>query len=66
MVIKGQNGHNYEVHELEMNNCAIRCKDATDRRKKHTLGVYGDIKRTCDVFAEIAVQKIGYYEMSQE
>lgn len=66
MVIKGQNGHNYEAYELEMNNCTIRCKDVIDRRKKHTLGVYGNLKRACDVFSEIAVQKTGYYEMPEE
>lgn len=65
MIIKSQEGKNYDVYELEMNKCTIRCKDAIDRRKKHTLGVYGDLKRTCDVFAEIAAQKTGYYEMPE-
>ena len=65
MIIKTQNGRNYDVHELEMNKCTIRCRDTFDKRKEHTLGVYGDRKRTCDVFAEIASQETGYYEMPE-
>lgn len=65
MKIKAQDGNVYEVHNLEMSHCKIKCEDAKDRRKKHVLGEYADLKRTCDVFGEIAAQKTGYFEMPE-
>lgn len=63
MKIKAQDGKIYEAYNLEMNQCTIKCNDVKDKRKKHVLGEYADLKRTCDVFSEIAVQKTGYFEM---
>lgn len=37
MQIKAQDGKIYEVHNLEMRHCTIKCEDAKDRRKKHVL-----------------------------
>lgn len=63
MKIKAQDGAVYNAHNLEMNRCMIKCDDSKDKRKKHVLGVYENLKRTCDVFSEIAAQNTGYYEM---
>lgn len=65
MIIKSQDEKSYDVYEIEWSDCTIKCKDNSDRRKKHTLGTYKNRKRTCDVFAEIMACKTGYYEMPE-
>lgn len=63
MRIKAQDGKIYETHNLEMNMCVIKCKDLKDKRKKVILARYEDLERTCEVVAEVASCKTGYFEM---
>lgn len=65
MIIKSQDEKSYDVYEIEWSDCTIKCKDNSDRRKKHTLGTYKNRKRTCEVFKEIDAQKTEYYEMPE-
>lgn len=63
MKIKAQDGKIYEVHNVEMRMSVIKCQDLKDKRRKNILGKYTDLQRTCEVMAEIASCKTGYFEM---
>jgi len=66
MIIKGQNKKCYDIYEFMLSGKVIYCRDNTDRRYKHTLGVYDSVYRATDVFQEMGNETSGYYEMPEE
>lgn len=66
MIIKGQNGKNYDIYELGIMGCEIYCKDNADRRRKHILGKYINVFRATDVYREILNCVDEYYKMPEE
>ena len=66
MVIKSQNGKDYNIHTLSTEGNCVYCREVTDRRIKVLLGKYNDISRATEVFNE-ARRYIGKcYVMPQE
>lgn len=66
MVIRGQNKKHYNIHSVSLQGKTIYCRDGSDRRVKHELGVYKDRKRATEVFKEIGDCSNDRYEMPME
>ena len=63
MIIKAQDGKNYDIYTISKKGKCVYCQDNADRRIKRLLGEYENIKRATEVFDEIRKCTTGYYKM---
>lgn len=63
MIIKAQDGKNYDIYTISTKGKCVYCQDNSDKRRKRLLGEYENIKRATEVFDEIRKCTTGYYEM---
>lgn len=65
MIIKAQDGKEYDIYTFSTESNFVHCQDNTARRKKRLLGKYNNSQRATEIFMEIRNCMNGYYEMPQ-
>lgn len=66
MIVKSQDGNNYDIYTISTKGNCVYCQDNTDRRRKRLLGEYGSIEKATKVFDAIRKCVTGYFEMPPE
>lgn len=66
MIIRSQDGKEYDIYEFSTEGKYVYCKDNADRRRKRVLGEYSSVEKATRVFNEIRRCVYGYFEMPQD
>lgn len=66
MIIRSQDGKEYDIYTFSTEGNCVYCQDNTDRRRKRLLGKYNNSQRATEVFMEIRKCTDGYYKMPQD
>ena len=66
MIVKSQDGKEYDIYTIATKDKCVYCQDNSDRRMKRLLGVYSSIAKATEVFDAIRKCVVGYYEMPQD
>lgn len=66
MIVKSQDGKEYDIYTISTKGKCVYCQDNSDRRRKRLLGVYSSIEKATEVFDAIRKCVVGYYEMPQD
>lgn len=66
MIIRSQDGTEYDIYTFSTEGNCVYCQDNTDRRRKRLLGKYNNSQRATEVFMEIRKCVDGYYKMPQD
>jgi hypothetical protein len=66
MIIRSQDGKEYDIYMFSIEGNSIYCQDNADRRRKRVLGVYSSRDKATDVFQDIRRCTDGYFEMPSD
>lgn len=66
MLIRSQDGTEYDIYEFSTEGKCVYCKDNADRRRKRLLGVYSSVEKATQVFNAIRKCVYGYFQMPQD
>ena len=66
MIIKAQDGKEYDIFIVSTRCECVYCQDNTDRRRKRLLGKYKNIEKATKVFDQIIRCVDGYFQMPKD
>lgn len=66
MIVKSQDGKDYDIYTISTKGNCVYCQDNADRRRKRLLGKYSNIAKATEVFDAIRKCVTGYFEMPQD
>ena len=66
MIIRSQDGKEYDIYTFSTEGKCVYCQDNADRRRKRLLGKYSSIEKATTVFDKIRKCITGYFEMPQD
>lgn len=66
MIIRSQDGKEYDIYTFSTEGNCVYCKDNDDRRRKSIFGKYSSIEKATTVFYKIRKCITGYFEMPKD
>lgn len=66
MIVRSQDGVEYDIFSISTQGKNVYCQDNVDRRRKRLLGEYESIEKATRVFDSIRKCVDGYFQMPQD
>ena len=66
MIIRSQDGVEYDIYTFSTEGNCVYCQDNADRRRKRLLGKYSSIAKATEVFEAIRRCVDGYFNMPSD